>query len=310
MSSRFRHWTRKRSTSESLPSCIAPSRKLTRRNLETLRLVTRRDGWCLVLLFGGDRLAHFPDAWIQAGRFAGTDKAAILDHADLKMPLITAIEEAVEFVRKHALHSASIGPVRREEQWSLPPAAVREAIVNAVAHADYSQRGAPIRVAMFDDRLEVENPGLLPFGITLDDLPLGISKLRNRTIGRVFHELGLVEQWGSGIQRMIASCRDSGLAAPAWEEVGLRLRVTIRTEMTGSVSVDAVDRSILDLLEHGLTGAARATSPRPSDGRRAPRVRASRSWCRADWSAKWAAVREIPSGATCEPAGKRVVRGD
>ena len=226
-----------------------------------------------VLLFGADRLAHFPDAWIQAGRFAGTDKAAILDHADLRMPLITAIEEAVEFVRKHALHGASIGPVRREEQWSLPPAAVREAIVNAVAHADYSQRGAPIRVAIFDDRLEVENPGLLPFGLTLDDLPLGISKLRNRTIGRVFHELGLVEQWGSGIQRMIASCLDSGLAAPVWEEIGLRLRVTIRTEVSGSVSVDPVDRSILDLLEQA---DGRSTSDIATAIGRSPRATRTR----------------------------------
>lgn len=63
-----------------------------------------------------------------------------------------------------------------------------------MVHADYSQRGAPIRVAIFDDRLEVENPGLLPFGLTLENLPLGISKLRNRVIGRVFHELGMVEQ--------------------------------------------------------------------------------------------------------------------
>ena len=235
---------------------FAAARKLTRHNLETLRLVTRHQGRLVpttggVLLFGVDRLVHFPDAWIQAGRFAGTDRAAILDHAELKTPLIRAIEDAVAFVGKHALHGVSIGPVRREEQWNLPPAAVREAIVNAVAHADYSQRGAPIRVAIFDDRLEVENPGLLPFGLTLDDLPLGISKLRNRTIGRVFHELGLVEQWGSGIQRMIASCRDAGLAPPLWEEVGLRLRVTIRTEVTGSVSVDPVDRSILALLEQG-----------------------------------------------------------
>ena len=257
---------------------FAPSRKLTRRNLETLRLVTRHQGRVVptaggVLLFGVDRLVHFPDAWIQAGRFAGTDKAAILDHADLRMPLITAIEEAVEFVRKHALHGASIGPIRREERWNLPPAAVREAIVNAVAHADYSQRGAPIRVAIFDDRLEVENPGLLPFGLTLDDLPLGVSKLRNRTIGRVFHELGLVEQWGSGIQRMIASCLDSGLAAPVWEEVGLRLRVTIRTEVTDSVSVDPVDRSILDLLDQA---DGRSTSDIAAAIGRSPRATRTR----------------------------------
>lgn len=73
------------------------------------------------------------------------------------------------------------------------------------------------RISIFDDRLEVENPGVLPFGLTLEDLPLGVSKLRNRVLGRVFQELGLVEQWGSGVQRMIAACRDEGLAAPVWE---------------------------------------------------------------------------------------------
>ena len=174
----------------------------------------------------------------------------------------------------------------------MPIVAVREAIINAVAHADYSQRGAPIRVAIFDNRIEVENPGLLPFGLTLSDLPLGISKLRNRTIGRVFHELGLVEQWGSGVERMIATCREVGLAPPIWEELGMRLRVTIHAPVTESPAgdtagaagikrgagtrivatggsgaptgglIDATDRSILTLLErdgeHGTGEVAAA----------------------------------------------------
>ncbi len=127
---------------------------------------------------------------------------------------VQAIEEAVSFVEKHSVRGAVISRLRRRDRWSLPPEAVREVIVNAVVHADYSQRGAPTRVAIFDDRLEVENPGLLPFGLTLEDLPLAVSKLRNRVLGRVFHELGLVEQWGSGVQRMIAACRDNGLPAP------------------------------------------------------------------------------------------------
>jgi predicted HTH transcriptional regulator len=80
------------------------------------------------------------------------------------------------------MHGADIGRLRRSERWSVPPAAVREAVINAVVHADYAQRGASIRLAIFDDRLEIENPGLLPFGLTLDDLPRGISKLRNRVI--------------------------------------------------------------------------------------------------------------------------------
>jgi predicted HTH transcriptional regulator len=173
----------------------------------------------------------------------------MIDRAEFKMPLIQAIEAAVEFVEKHVLRGAEIGRLRRRDRWSLPPAAVREAIINAVAHADYSQQGAPIRLVIFDDRLEVENPGLLPFGLTIDDLPLGISKLRNRAIGRVFHELELVEQWGSGVQRMIAACRDSGLAPPVWEEIGNRLRVTLSTEQVGPVAIDSTDRAILDLLD-------------------------------------------------------------
>ena len=230
---------------------------MTRRNIDTLRLLTTHQGRSVptvggLLLFGQDRFDHFPDAWIQAGRFAGTDKAAIIDQAEFKMSLIQAIEEAIAFVEKHSLHGAVIGRLRRRERWSLPPAAVREAIVNAVAHADYSQQGAPIRVAIFDDRLEVENPGLLPFGLTLTDLPHGISKLRNRVIGRVLHELGLVEQWGSGVPRMLAACRESGLSPPVWNEIGVRLRVTLRTERVGGgwTSIRPIAPSSV-LLEHG-----------------------------------------------------------
>jgi predicted HTH transcriptional regulator len=55
-----------------------------------------------------------------------------------------------------------------KERWSLPPVAVREAVIHAGAHTHYTQRGAPIRVAIFGNRLEVESPGLLPFGLTVE----------------------------------------------------------------------------------------------------------------------------------------------
>jgi len=232
---------------------FAPRRSLNRSDLETLRLVTPHQGRKVptvggMLLYGADRERHFPDAWIQAGRFRGTDKSRILDRAEIRLALPQTVEVAIAFVQKHAFHGARIGAVRRTEQWNLPPAAVREAVINAVAHADYAQRGAPIRVSIFDDRLEVENPGLLPFGLTVDDLQRGISKLRNRVIGRVFHELGLIEQWGSGIQRMTAACRAAGLAAPVLEEIGTRFRVTLSTAKTGTPAVEATDQAILDTL--------------------------------------------------------------
>jgi predicted HTH transcriptional regulator len=235
---------------------FAPVRKLARRDLETLRLVGTHQGRKVptvggMLLFGKDREPHFPDAWIHAGRFEGTDRSRVVDRTEIRSLPVRAIDEVIAFVQKHTLHGAEIGPVRRKERWSLPPVAVREAIINAVAHADYAQRGGPLRVSIFDDRLEVENPGLLPFGLTIEDLPRGVSKLRNRVIGRVLHTLGLIEQWGSGVQRMTAACREAGLAAPIFEELATRFRVTMGTEPVDRPRLDESDQAILDCLADG-----------------------------------------------------------
>jgi predicted HTH transcriptional regulator len=236
---------------------FAAVRRLARRDLETLRLVVDHQGKKVptvggMILFGRDRASHFPDAWIQAGRFAGADRSRIVDRVEIRSLPVTAIEEAIAFVHKHALHGAEIGAVRRRERWNLPPLAVREAVINAVAHTDYARRGAPLRLSIFDDRLEVENPGLLPFGLTIEDLPRGVSKLRNRVIGRVFHARGLIEQWGSGVQRMTAACRDAGLAAPVFEELATRFRVTIATARVARPVLDDTDRAIVESLRGGV----------------------------------------------------------
>ena len=135
---------------------FAEFRRLRRRDLDTLRLCAIHQGRRVptvggMLLFGSDRLAHFPDAWIQAGRFEGADKTHIADQAELRMPLVDAIPAALAFVERHMASAVEIGPVRRTARWTVPPVAVREALINAVAHADYSQRGAPLRVAIFDE---------------------------------------------------------------------------------------------------------------------------------------------------------------
>jgi hypothetical protein len=90
---------------------------------------------------------------------------------------------------------------------------------------------------------------LLPFGRTIDDIQRGISKLRNRVISRVFQELGVIEQWGSGIQRMTAACRDCGLDAPRFEEIGTHFRVTLSAVVRGAPVRDTRDERILTTLE-------------------------------------------------------------
>jgi predicted HTH transcriptional regulator len=120
--------------------------------------------------------------------------------------------------------------------------------MNAIVHMDYAQQGSPVRVAMFDDRVEIDNPGLLPFGLTIEDVRRGVSKLRNRVIGRVFHELKLVEQWGSGIQRMTAACADSGLPPPVLEEVGTHFRLVISSVRERPARLDDRDARIIAAL--------------------------------------------------------------
>jgi len=239
-----------------------PIRKLERGDLLTLKLATNYQGRVVptiggVLLFGTDRLSHYPDAWIKVGRFAGNDKRKLLDSTEVRSYLPEAAEQTIGFLQKHMTREAVIGPVRRTDHWTYPVVAVREAIMNAIVHADYAQSGAPIRVALFDDRLEIENPGLLPFGLTIEDLQRGISKLRNRVLGRVFMELKLIEQWGSGIQRMTAACVDRGLDAPRFEEIGTHFRVTLSAVSRRSPSRDARDEAILSTLaanvENGLS---------------------------------------------------------
>ena len=232
---------------------VSEYRRLSEGDADVLGLLTAHKGRRVpsvggMLLFGRDRLAHFPDAWIQAGRFAGLDRSHISEQIELKQPLPLAIEEAYRFIERHIASGVDIRGLRGLPQWELPPIVVREALINAVVHADYSQRGAPFRISIFDDRLEVENPGLLPFGLTLDDLPLGVSKLRNRVIGRVFYELKLIEQWGSGIGRMITACHHAGLPNPVWQELGTRFRVTMRKQPDATPTSNTVDDPICDVL--------------------------------------------------------------
>lgn len=215
------------------------AKSFTDKTARSLDLVVEYQGRKLptngaVLLFGKQHLTYFPDARIRLGRFIGLDKAEILDTLDLEVPLTVAIEQILMFIRRHTTMGAKFGELRRKNVPQYATGVVREAITNALLHADYSLPGASITVAIFDDRMEITNPGALPYGLTLEDALAGISQLRNRVIGRVFRELDLIEQWGSGLRRMLQICEKERIRPPKFEERGAFFRVTIYHAMLSS----------------------------------------------------------------------------
>ena len=122
--------------------------------------------------------------------------------------------------------------------------AIREVVINAIVHADYSIKGSSIIVAIFDDRIEVTNPGSIPYGLSLEDALAGSSRVRNRVIARTFHLLNLIEQWGSGLQKIIQSCLKEGLRPPKFEELGSQFRVTIYS--TKNIVLEKWKEALLD----------------------------------------------------------------
>ncbi len=123
------------------------------------------------------------------------------------------------FVRKNTnVKFVMTGRPEREEVWDYPLEAVREAVVNAVCHRDYTVM-SHTEIRIYDDELIVWSPGGLPLGLTMEDLfKPHASKLRNKGIAEVFFDTKIIEQWGSGIEKMINYCREAGVPEPAFEE--------------------------------------------------------------------------------------------
>jgi len=162
---------------------------------------------------------------VSCARFRGTDKTQFIDRLDIEGGILDAVQDVPKFTRRNTRLFTKIESFKREDIPAFPEVAIREVLVNALAHADYSLTGMRILVSIFSDRMEIQNPGMLPFGMTLEDFRAGVSKIRNRVISRIFRELGLMEEWGSGYKRIVNACGAGGYPEPEWAELGYALRV-------------------------------------------------------------------------------------
>lgn len=132
----------------------------------------------------------------------------------------------------------------RDEKWDYPPEALREAVVNAIVHRDYTDPGN-IQIRIFDDRLELWSPGLLPKELNIRNLfSENRSIPRNRALAKIFHDIGFIEDWGTGFQRMVEACTANGNPKPELKE------------MTGAFVVKFARRPAGGGINEGTNGGA------------------------------------------------------
>jgi len=187
-----------------------------------------------VALYGkSDRLKPlYPQLEIRLARFRGRDRLA--DFADNRQywgHAFSLLRRAESFLMDHVPIAGRVvpGKIVREDQPWYPPRATREAIANAICHRDYTIPGGAVAVAMYDDHLEITNPGTFHFGITPEKLTRPHeSKPWNPIIANVFYRAGIIERWGSGTLNIIDWCKENGNPPPTWQEQTGSVYVTFR----------------------------------------------------------------------------------
>jgi ATP-dependent DNA helicase RecG len=195
-------------------------------------------GW---LLFGREPQRLLPSAEIVLVRYSGTEMSDTFIRETARGSLPEQIRASEAFLVANMRKGARIQEFQREDKSEYPLPAVREVIVNAVAHRDYQIRGEEIRVLMFTDRIEVYSPGRLPGHITVQNI-VEERFARNEVIVQVLTDLGFVERLGYGIDRILRQMNEAGLPKPKFQETANGFRVTLRGAGDQFVSAD-FDRS-------------------------------------------------------------------
>ncbi len=170
-----------------------------------------------ILLFSFDPSACFVHVRIQASAYAGEERTPEpQDHCTIRKPLTEAIDEAVSFVNRNTRHPLRVVGLKRVKVDEYPEEALREALVNALAHRDYEDVSRRIALDVYRGRVEIISPGGLPGTLTLAQLRAGRarSRSRNPVIAQGLTFLDRMEERGTGIQRMRDSMLNHGLDKP------------------------------------------------------------------------------------------------
>lgn len=218
-----------------------------------------RDGKVLngaVALFG-EQTGSYTQMRLRLARFRGTDKNEFVDSGRAAGNFFDLLDAGMDFLFKHLSQSGKIVGFRKEEQLEVPAEALREALTNALCHRQLEKYNLSPGIAIYDDRVEIENPGRLPVGVTPENIKTTHASFPyNPLIAEVLYRSSFLESWGSGVGRMVDACRAHGLPEPEYVVNGGFVTIVFRRPIG---TVDDKDDSVNDNVNDSLNDSVSNT---------------------------------------------------
>lgn len=182
-----------------------------------------------MVLFTNPDTFGYTQCLLRLARFRGTDKTEFIDSQRIQGNIFLLFDAAMAFIFKHLSLSGKIEGFEREEQLTIPYMAIREGVINSLCHRCYREPGGSVGIAIYDDRVEIENPGTLPKGWDLDKLlSEHESQPQNPLIANVLYKRKVLESWGRGINLIMEECEKANLSKPEFKVSGNSVRLIFR----------------------------------------------------------------------------------
>lgn len=194
----------------------------------------------------------FPYSKIECARFKGKVPGNFIDQKTIDDPLSLQAEKAYQFLLRHISQGSSYEGVYRKDRWEYPVIALREVVRNAIIHRDYALTGKDIKIAVFDDKIEITSPGNLLPTIDFNELESGQSDIRNKILAPVFKKLGIIEQWGNGLKLISEDLKQYPEIEFQWTQPGMSFRATflkINYKVEQKTGISEVDNNRLRPIE-------------------------------------------------------------
>ena len=179
-----------------------------------------------VVLFGKN-LYDYPQLMLRMAYFRGKEKMVFIDNKQAEGNFFDLLDAGIAFCFRNLRLSGEVKGLQREEHLEIPVEALREALTNALCHRRYDDYRTSVSLAIYDDRLEITNPGRLPVSLTPENIkePHG-SFPYNLRIAQVLYLTTFLEGWGTGVRRMIDICREQGVPEPEFSCDGYNVTIT------------------------------------------------------------------------------------